>query len=224
MLRTLVPIGLAITLAISLGYSTVIHTGHADVPVAASAYAVQPLSAGDAAPRFFVETVAGESFEFDPKNLDKPTVILVFRGGWCPYCNLYLSDMRHVVPEIRNMGFDVLFLSGDRPELLYDGLELRAQEDIGGLDYRILSDADAQASIALGIAFRVADETVEYVNEKGENYRASSMERHGLLPVPAVFVVDRDGRISFTYVNPDYKVRLPADELLAAAKQIAAAS
>ena len=65
---------------------------------------------------------------------------------------------------------------------------------------------------------------MEYVNEKGENYRASSMERHGLLPVPAVFVVDRDGRISFTYVNPDYKVRLPADELLAAAKQIAAAS
>ena len=50
----------------------------------------------------------------------------------------------------------------------------------------------------------------------------SSMEKHGILPVPAVFAVDRDGAIAFTYVNPDYKVRLPADELLEAAKTIAA--
>jgi peroxiredoxin len=49
------------------------------------------------------------------------------------------------------------------------------------------------------------------------------MERHGVLPVPAVFAIGKDGTIAYTYVNADYKVRLPADELLEAARAIAAA-
>jgi peroxiredoxin len=49
------------------------------------------------------------------------------------------------------------------------------------------------------------------------------MLKHGVLPVPAVFAIDRDGVINFAYTNADYKVRLPADELLAAAREIAAA-
>jgi peroxiredoxin len=136
---------------------------------------------------------------------------------------MYLSDMRHVIPDIQELGIDVLFLSGDRPELLYESLENQAREDIEGLDYTILSDADAQAAIALGIAFKATQGTVDYVNKKGDGYRKSSMERHGILPVPAVFAIGKDGMIAYAYVNADYKVRLPADELLEAARMIAAA-
>ncbi len=223
MTRPLILAALAAVLVSSLVCSTAIRHGHADVPVAESAEAVQPLGVGDLAPRFVVETVESKAFDFNPEKLDKPAMLLVFRGGWCPYCNIYLSDMRHVLPEIRALGIDVLFLSGDRSELLYESLEHQAQEDIAGLDYTILSDADAQASIALGIAFKAAQRTIDYVNGKGDAYDRSSMERHGILPVPAVFAIDRDGVIAFTYINPDYKTRLPADELLAAARAIAAA-
>ena len=223
MTRFLIPATLVTVLTFSLVCSTAIRHGHADVPVAETADQIQPLGVGDLAPRFIVETVESDVFDFHPEKLEKPVILLVFRGGWCPYCNMYLSDIRHVVPEIRALGIDVLFLSGDRPELLYESLEHQAQEDIAGLDYTILSDADAQASIALGIAFKAAQRTVDYVNKKGDGYRKSSMERHGLLPVPAVFAIGRDGVIAFTYINPDYKMRLPADELLAAARAIAAA-
>jgi len=223
MTRSLVLVTLATVLTLSLVCSTAIRHGHADVPVAETADLIQPLGVGDLAPRFIVETVESKPFDFDPENLDKPVMLLVFRGGWCPYCNVYLSDMRHVIPEIRALGIDVLFLSGDRPELLYESLEHQAQEDIAGLDYTILSDADAQAAIALGIAFKAAQRTVDYVNKKGDGYRKSSMERHGVLPVPAVFAIGGDGVIAYTYINPDYKTRLPADELLAAARAIAAA-
>ena len=222
MTRILIPAALAAVLTLSLVYSNALRQGHADVPVAASADLVQPLGVGDFAPRFIVETVTSEPFDFNPQELDKPVMLLVFRGGWCPYCNMYLSDMRHVIPKIRALGIDVLFLSGDRPELLYDSLEDQAREDIAGLNYTILSDADAQATIALGIAFKAAQRTIDYVNKKGDAYEKSSMERHGILPVPAVFAVGRDGVIAFTYINPDYKTRLPADELLAAARAIAA--
>lgn len=223
MKRFLIPASLAATLLLSLVHSSSIRSGHADVPIAASADQVQPLQAGDAAPRFIVETVDSERFDFDPDNLDKPVLVLAFRGGWCPFCNMYLSEMRHVIPEIREMGVDVLFLSGDRSELLYESLGAEAQEDIAGLDYTILSDADAQAAIAFGIAFKASDRTMQRRRDKGQDIEASSMERHGVLPVPSVFAIDRDGTIAFAYVNPDYKVRLPADELLAAAKAIAAA-
>ena len=223
MTRSLIPAALAVVLIFSLVCSAAIRHGHADVPVADTADQIQPLGVGDLAPRFIVQSVASEAFDFNPENLDRPVMLLVFRGGWCPYCNMYLSEMRHVIPEIRSMGIDVLFLSGDRPELLYDSLEHQAQEDIAGLDYTILSDADAQASIALGIAFKAAQRTIDYVNKKGDGYARSSMERQGILPVPAVFAIGRDGVIAFTYINPDYKVRLPADDLLAAARAIAAA-
>lgn len=223
MIRSLITVTLTATLALSLIYSSAIRSGHADVPIAATAEQIQPLQAGDPAPRFIVETVDSEAFDFNPDNLKKPVLVLTFRGGWCPYCNMYLSEMRHVIPEIRDMGIDVLFLSGDRPELLYESLETQAQEDIAGLDYTILSDADAQAAIAFGIAFRASDRATDYVKNKGDGYTASSMERHGILPVPAVFAIGKDGLIAYTFVNADYKVRLPADELLSAARMIAAA-
>ncbi len=221
--RFLIPASLAAVLAISLVCSNAIRQGHADVPIAASAEEIQPLTAGEPAPRFIVRTVDGEPFDFDPRALERPAVLLTFRGGWCPFCNVYLSEMRHVVPEIRELGVDVLFLSGDGPAQLYESLEAGTREDIEGLDYTILSDGDAQAAIALGIAFRASERTIRRRHEKGQDIADSSMAKEGVLPVPAVFAVDTNGTIAFSFVNPDYKTRLPAGELLAVSKRIAAA-
>ena len=209
--------------AFALVCSAVLKAGHADAPIPDTAEDIAPLGAGDPAPRFIVETVDGEPFDFNPQNLERPVVLLAFRGGWCPYCNVYLSDMRHVIPEIRAMGVDVLFLSGDRPAQLHSSLKMETQEDIEGLEYTLLSDADAQASVALGIAFKVSDKLTEFLENRGDDIDESSIKRHGVLPVPAVFAIDQQGVIQFGYTNADYKVRLPADELKQAARQIAAA-
>ena len=147
-------------------------------------------------------------------------MLVSFRGGWCPYCNMHLSELRLVVPEINAMGVDVLFLSGDRPELLFQSLKQETQQDIDGLDYTILSDADANAAIALGIAFETPAEMIEWGERKGIDMKESSIALHGVLPVPAIFAIGADGVTSFAYVNPDYKVRLPADELLQAARDM----
>jgi peroxiredoxin len=201
-------------LVLSLVCSVSIREGHADAPVAATAEEINPLRAGDEAPRFSVETVAGKAFDFDPHDLERPAIVISFRGGWCPYCNMHLSELRRVLPEIEAMGVDVLFLSGDRAGLLYDSLEDDTRENIEGLGYTILSDANASAAIAFGIAFRAPDNTIRRRHEKGEDIEASSMALHGILPVPSVFAIDTDGRIRFAYSNADYKVRIPADELL----------
>ena len=221
--RAILNVSLIALFSSSVICSLAIQAGHADVPIAESADTITPLGAGDSAPRFIVETANGEAFDFDPSELVRPVVLLAFRGGWCSFCNMYLSDMRHAIPEIRDMGIDVLFLSGDRPELLVESLSWETQEDIDGLDYTLLSDADAQAAIALGIAFRASQRTINRRHEKNDDIDASSMVRHGVLPVPSVFAIDAEGVIRFAYTNANHKVRLPADDLVAAAREIAAA-
>jgi len=208
-------------LLVSLICSGSIQYGHADAPIAESADDVQPLGVGDDAPRFTVQTVDEENYEFDPRKLERPAILISFRGGWCPYCNLHLSELRNVIPEIKEMDVDLLFLSGDRAELLYESLSMETQEDIDGLGYTILSDANAHAAVALGIAFRAPQRYLEVLPERGIDIEESSMSRHGVLPVPAVFAVDREGKVAYSFVNANYKVRLPADELLDVAAKIA---
>jgi peroxiredoxin len=222
--RSLILSAISTMLLLSLISSISIRYGHADVPVAATADQIKPLTKGDNAPRFIVQTVAGESFDFDPRKLDRPAIIIAFRGGWCPFCNMHLAELRHVIPEINELGIDVLFLSGDRPELLYKSLKEETQEEIAGRGYVIYSDANVQAAIALGIAFQVSDKTLKRRGERGDDIEGSSMTKNGVLPVPAVFAVDRDGMIAFAYANPDYKVRVPADELLEVAKALVSSS
>ncbi len=208
-------------LLVSLICSGSIQYGHADTPIAESAEDVQPVAVGETAPRFTVQTVDEQNFEFDPRKLERPAILISFRGGWCPYCNLHLSELRHVIPQIEELDVDLLFLSGDRSELLYDSLSQETQEDIDGLGYTILSDANAHAAVALGIAFRAPERYLTLLPEHGADIEASSMSRHGVLPVPAVFAVDRQGKVAYSFVNANYKVRLPADELLDVAEKIA---
>ncbi len=222
--RSLIPSAISTMLLMSLSYSMSIQYGHADVPIAATADQIRPLSKGDSAPRFVVQTVAGENFHFDPRKMKRPAIIIAFRGGWCPFCNMHLAELRHVIPEISELGIDVLFLSGDRPELLYRSLQADTQEDIAGRGYVIYSDADVNAAVALGIAFRASERTINRRHEKGDDIEGSSMAKNGVLPVPAVFAVDSDGVIAFAYANPNFRIRVPAAELLEVAKTIARSS
>lgn len=183
-----------------------------------SAEQTTPLKKGDRAPAFTVRTVDGKPYVFDPDNLQRPTILISFRGGWCPYCNMHLSEIRTVIPQIRASGYDVLFLSNDRPEILYSSLKQETQEDIDGLDYLILSDSDINAARVLGTAFRVEKGMKERFDQRGRDYAESSIDKYDALAVPAVYVIDKSGRIVFDFVEPDYKIRLPADELLRAAK------
>lgn len=173
---------------------------------------VQPLLPGMQAPAFTVKDASGKDFRFDPENLQQPVVITFFRGGWCPYCNLHLSEMRKAEAELKAMGFDIYFISVDKPEVLYASLEQPS------VSYTLFSDAGLEATRAFGIAFRVPQELVDKYMGWGIDLEAASGETHHVLPAPATFLVGAGGLIRFQYTNPDYAVRLHPDVLLAAAK------
>ena len=192
----------------------VTHIGNtAELNIAPNAEAVQPVQVGQQAPQFTVQQVDGSDYDFNPMQRQRPALIITFRGGWCPFCNMQLQELRHVVPELKASGYEVLFLSSDRPEILYSSLKDENQQ----LDYTILSDADMQAASALGIAFKIPAADIERMATAGLDLEATTGNALHALPVPAVFIVDAGGIVRFAYVNPDYRVRLSADKVRAAA-------
>ena len=173
---------------------------------------IQPLLPGMQAPSFEVRDARGAPVTFDPEHRVRPLVLTFFRGGWCPYCNLHLAEFRKAEAELGELGFDIWFISVDKPELLYESLE---QPDIG---YRVLSDAGLDATRAFGIAYQVPDELVQKYLTYDIDLEAASGETHHVLPVPSTYSIGADGVIRFQYTHVDYKVRLHPDVLLAAAR------
>jgi peroxiredoxin len=175
---------------------------------------VQPLSVGARAPTFSARTTEGALRTFGPDSYKKPLVVIFYRGGWCPYCNAQLSDLHVVEPKLRKSGFEIVFLSTDRPELLYSSLKAT------DIHYMLLSDNRLEAAKSFHVAYHVDDATIAKMREYGVDLEASTGTKQHELPVPSVFIIDTSGTIRFVYSNPDYKIRLGADELWTAAQPL----
>jgi peroxiredoxin len=173
---------------------------------------VCPIKVGSRIPQLSLRTPANKAFDLNAAIARKPTVLIFYRGGWCPYCNLQLAQLQKAETQLLKLGYQVLAVSPDTPAELNKSLQKN------GLKYTLLSDSTMTAAQALGIAFRVDAATLKKYNEYGIDLEKSSGQKHHLLPVPAVFVLDTKGTIQFSYVNPDYTVRLAPEVLLAAAK------
>lgn len=180
--------------------------------VAQDASSVRPLLPGMPAPAFEIRDAAGQPWHFETGPRTNPVIVTFYRGTWCPYCNRYLWQMREAERELLAMGYELLFISADRPEILAPYLEEKE------LAYELLSDNDLIAARAFGIAFEVSDEYLAKLAEHDIDIEAASGRSHHWLPVPATFIIGTDGIIDFQYVNPDYKVRVDPRVLIAAAR------
>lgn len=120
--------------------------------------------------------------------------------------------MIRIEPQLIQLGYQILAISADSPEFL------KKSQQKHQMAYKLLSDHTMQGAKALGIAWQVSEQMLQTLKGYGINLEEASGERHHILPVPAAYVVGTDGKISFAYVNPDHKVRVPAQVLLEAAK------
>ncbi|MGH8263566.1 MAG: peroxiredoxin-like family protein [Steroidobacteraceae bacterium] len=176
---------------------------------------VVPLQVGTVIPAVVVRNPDGSEHKIGPGPLAKPTVLVFYRGGWCPYCNRHLGALKKAEPEILKLGYEFLFLSADRPEILFSSLK---EPDI---HYTLLSDAEMKAARAYHVAFEVDAATLAKYKEFGVDLEAASGQKHHQLPVPAVFIIDKEGIIRFVHANPDYTTRISPEELVAAAQAVA---
>ena len=171
-----------------------------------------PLKVGDTIPDVTLRTEEDQSVSLRQLVSAKPTVLIFYRGGWCPFCNRHLQALAGIEDDLAKAGAQLLAISMDQPS------KLKATPDRDKLHYRLLSDNEAVAAKAFGIAFKVDDATIEKYKTYGINLEAASGKDHHILPHPAVFVVSTNGVIRFAHVNPDYKVRLEPSKILEAAR------
>lgn len=123
-----------------------------------------------------------------------------------------MGQLLEIEPQLNEAGFQLIGVSPDRP------LKVRETMERHRLHGRLLSDSQMSASLAFGVAYKVDEATLGQLKGHGVDLEEASGEAHHLLPVPAVFVTGSDGVIQFSYANPDYKVRLSTDVLLAAVR------
>ena len=98
-------------------------------------------------PAFTVKDEKGATMTFAPDELTAPTIFIFYRGGWSSDCRRYLRRLQDTEWTLRELGFEVVFLSADRPQAL------RAETQLADLDYNLFSDSEMQAARALGICF-----------------------------------------------------------------------
>jgi len=176
--------------------------------IAAEPTAISPLLIGEKIPNITLSDVSGKKLNLLEVATQKPSVIVFYRGGWCPYCNLHLSELQTIEPDIIKAGYQIIAISPDSPE------SLQASISKNKLNYLLLSDNHTEASRAFGLAFQAPDRYAEMLS------KASAEQNKSVLPVPAVFVINPAGEILFEHINPDYKKRLKGSLLLAVLKEL----
>lgn len=182
---------------------------------AVDAESIRPLQVGDRVPNVHVRTMDGERIRLREALSGETSLLIFYRGGWCPYCTRHLAELATMTEEFEDHGVQVLGLSPDSAAKLAENAE---EHDFG---YTLLSDSAFQAALAFGVAFSVDDETNEMLLGYGLDLADWSGNEERILPVPAAFLIDEDVTVRFAHANPDYTVRLDASDLRAALDSLA---
>ena len=170
--------------------------------------AAQALKAGDRMPDFLLPDADGHLVDSHDLLAEGPLVVTFVRGTWCPYCAATLDALEDVLPGIADAGGALVALT---PETGGRAQELSRSR---GLHTRVLADVDLVVAMAFGIVFRVPPLYSALLRSRGIDLAERSGNPAWFLPVPATFLVRRDGVIARSWVDIDFTRRAePADVL-----------
>lgn len=185
--------------------------------LAASNLAARALKVGGAAPDFILPDAHGEQVRLHSLLHDGPVVVVFYRGGWWPYCNLHLRGLQRRLSDIRELGAQIVAIS---PQLPDNSLSTQEKNELA---FPVLSDVGSKVARQFGIVFELSDDLLELYHKFGhalDDFNGETGKRE--LPVPGTFLVDRTGTIRLAHVDVDYTRRLDPDDLIAALKKLKA--
>lgn len=169
------------------------------------------LQVGDRAPLYILNDQRGNPVDLGKNLVEFPVVLTFFRGHWCGYCTEALSDMNNrlqdLLPETIVRVHAVSPESSEYTDPMAGKYGLRAA---------ILHDKDHEVMKAYKVFYETTDEYEAKVkNYNGKDLVDFSGHQNAALPIPATFVIGKDGIIKFVHYNPDYSKRVDLDALMA---------
>lgn len=172
------------------------------------------LDEGDTAPDFTLPNAQGGTTSLADLRADGPVVLLWYRGGWCPYCNLTLHAYGERLEELEALGATLVAVSPELPDQSLSTAERNA------LDFVVLSDVDNGVARDFGVLFEVPEGVWTRYREQldvGAYYAHGRAE----LPLAATYVIASDGTIAYAYLDADYRNRADPEDVLGVLRDLA---
>ena len=171
---------------------------------------------GAQAPRFELPNQQGRSVSLTDLLAKGPVVVTFYRGSWCPYCNLQLRALQANLSEIHNLGAELIAISPQVPD---DSL---SKDEISAMDFVVLSDQDAKIAAKFGVAWEVPEFMLEHMRvDRKLDLEAINNGNGSIMPIPATFVLNQAGEITWRFVDVDYRTRSEPADIINALQKLA---
>jgi peroxiredoxin len=166
---------------------------------------------GEAMPPFMLPDEQGRLVALSSLLAKGPVAVMFFRGHWCPYCRLNVRAVIQAEQHIKAVGAQIVAIMPETQEFTET---FKAE---AGAPFPVLTDLDNGYALSLNLAIWLGAEIQQLLSYQ-------DMTRfHGndgwMLPIPAVFVVGRDGIVKARFVDPDFRKRMEIDDLLKALEE-----
>ena len=143
-----------------------------------------------------------------------PVVLMWYRGGWCPYCNIQLRAMQQSLNDIENAGAKLVVLTPELPE------KAKETAEAANIEIVALHDKDNALAKQYGIMFDLPEPIVPIYRTKLKLPEFNGSDKMQL-PLAATYVIDKSGKITYAFLDADYKKRAEPADVVAAVKAIA---
>ena len=167
------------------------------------------IQVGDNAPDFTLSNAIGDSVNLKDRLKSNKVVLVFYRGTWCPYCNLALSQYQSVLNDIKGQGAELIAVSSQTPD------ESLSIKDKNHLEFEVLSDNGNLVAQLYTTVFRNGEAPLNEMTKLGFDYDSFYGNDSKEIPVPAVFVIGQDGKVTFAKTEGgDYRNRTESSEIL----------
>jgi peroxiredoxin len=169
---------------------------------------------GDRAPDFTLPDPRGREVSLAILLEARFAVVTFYRGGWCPYCNIQLRAYQAILPEITARGARLVAISPQLP----DGSLSTAEAN--ELTFDVLSDIGNSVARTFGLVWSLPEELRAALLSNNKALPGINGDDSWELPVPATYVIARDGRVALAAIDVDYRNRLEPDAILTALRSL----
>ena len=166
------------------------------------------LKVGQKAPQFVGFDQNGNQFKSSDVLKDKQLIVVFYRGQWCPYCNRHLSELQDHLEDFQKAGAQIVAVTPEKTENIEKTIKKTKTE------FPVLWDKDNSIMESFGVDFILAKELQKKYKGFGVDLAKDNGNESQTLPVPATFIIGKNGKIKFLQYDPNYKNRSSAKEIL----------
>lgn len=166
---------------------------------------------GDVLPDVELIDVHGTPITLRTAQSGSVAVVVLYRGDWCPYCNLTLRAYEdELVPALTERGIPLIAVSPQRPD---NSMSTQQKNE---LSFAVLSDPGNQIATALGVLTSHSEKVREIQGAIGIDVAAVNQDGTHTVPIPTVAVIDAEGVIRWIDIQPNYAVRTEVSDIVKA--------